>query len=142
MAIPSPSSSEGPVPASPPDRPEPASRRARFAVPPPPGGRAGGDRLRLVDPTGSAVAWLGYGEGLSVLGFFVRADDGSWREVLRDLRVEEGASPWTLVERDPTMARLRDATGAEVAAGIDGGVLVIARADASLLVAGPEGCRP
>lgn len=143
MAIPSPSSSEGPVPASPSDRPEPPHRRARFAVPPPPGGRAGADRLRLVDPTGCAVAWLGYGEGLGVLGFVVQADDGSWREVLREVCVEvTGAvSPWTLVERDPTMARLRDAAGVEVTAGIDGGVLVIARADVPLLVAGPEGCR-
>ncbi|MGC4106851.1 MAG: hypothetical protein QM753_10940 [Thermomicrobiales bacterium] len=132
-------------------RPESSLRRARFAVPPPAGSTGTDERLRLVDPTGSAVAWLGYGETVIVLGFFVREDDGSWREVLRDCRVEAGFpdAAWTLIERDPTMARLRaesgDAFGAgtpELVAAIADGVLTIAGNDAGLLVAGDAPERP
>lgn len=122
-----------------PDRPDAGHRRARFVVPPPPG-RAGVERLRLVDPTGCAVAWLGYGERLAVLAFFVADQDGTWREVLRDRIVADDPAPpgWTLVERDPTMARLRDGAGTEAIAAIADGVLTIARGDTLLLAAGPD----
>ncbi|HWK81926.1 MAG TPA: hypothetical protein VNP95_14230 [Thermomicrobiales bacterium] len=126
---------------APPDHPDPSPRRARFLMPPPPAGSAGTpERLRLVDPTGNAVAWLGYGERLVVLGFLVQASDGTWRELLRDrvVPVDSPAGGWTLVERDPTTARLRDASGTEVVAGIADGVLVIACAGTPVLVAGPD----
>jgi hypothetical protein len=128
---------------APSDRPDARHRRARFAVPPPVTAIAGSaDRLRLVDPTGCAVAWLGYGEALVVLGVFVQEADGRWREVLRDALVDVGASPqgWTLVERDPTMARLRCDGGDEafeVIAAMAEGALTIERDGTLLLEAGP-----
>ncbi|MGC4191033.1 MAG: hypothetical protein QM589_07700 [Thermomicrobiales bacterium] len=113
-----------------PDRPDGAWRRARFTVPPPSNAvHSVADRLRLVDPTGNAVAWLGYGKVLVVLGFFVQ-DGETWREVLRDrpVAVDGRASTWTLIERDPTMARLRceaDGHTIELFAEIADGTLAI-----------------
>lgn len=98
---------------TPPDRRDRTFRRARFAVPPPAHDVADAfERIRLVDATGSAVAWLAYGSSLVVLGFFVRyADDGTWREIVRDRVIPvpgaEGCGAWSLVVRDPTAARLR-----------------------------------
>ncbi|MGN6483014.1 MAG: hypothetical protein ACTHMX_01300, partial [Thermomicrobiales bacterium] len=126
------------------DRPDPSPRRPRFGVPPPPAGSAGTpERLRLVDPTGCAVARLGYGERLVVLGFLVQASDGAWREVLRDrvVPVDPPADGWTLVARDPTMALLRaesDGVAVEVRAEIAAGVLAIDCAGRPVLVAGPS----
>lgn len=79
-----------------------------------------------------------------MLGFLVQASDGTWRELLRDrvVPVDSHTGGWTLVERDPTTARLRDASGTEVVAAIADGVLAIARAGTPVLVAGPEGPLP
>lgn len=102
------------------------------------------DRIRLVDPTGCAVAWLAYGEALVVLGFFVRDDDGTWREVLHEWIVDagRGSQAWTLVVRDPTMAALRREGGArtdEIMVEIDNGTLVIQQEGHAPLRFGNEG---
>ncbi|MGB3327801.1 MAG: hypothetical protein WBA46_02540 [Thermomicrobiales bacterium] len=128
------------------DQADASFRRARFTVPPPPGNVAGAvDRLRLVDPTGSAVAWIGYGERLVVLGFLVCDPNGAWQGVLRDWIVDVGAVPqaWTLIERDPTMARLRCAISGQpalmVQAEVDGGILSILQDQRVLLRVGIQG---
>lgn len=104
----------------------------RFDTPPGPPGWAGqgAELLRVVDPTGRAIAWLAPGFGGSGVGYAARrAEDttGGWRQILhtgspRELRAEPLAygcailgpgtderhrareAAWRFVERDPTAA--------------------------------------
>jgi hypothetical protein len=104
----------------------------RFETPSGPPGWVGmgADLLRIVDPTGRAIAWLAPGFGASCVGFAVRSEEAGavvWRQLFRvggprDLRVSpldygcavlgpevhvEGSAHevgWRFVERDPTAA--------------------------------------
>jgi hypothetical protein len=104
----------------------------RFDTPAAPPGWAGqgAGLLRIVDPTGRAIAWLAPAYGGTCVGLAVRRGgdtSGGWRHILRsggprDLRADPlgygcavlgpGAgnrhaahlAPWRLVERDPTAA--------------------------------------
>src|SRR4051812_57296 len=104
----------------------------RFDTPAAPPGWVGkgAELLRIVDPTGRAIAWLAPGFGANCVGYAVRQDSpapGSWRHLLRaggprDLQTRpldygcavlgpesgDGGSAhlavWRFVERDPTAA--------------------------------------
>ena len=104
----------------------------RFDTPTAPPGWAGqgAELLRIVDPTGRAIAWLAPGLGASCVGYAVRQEGsvrGGWRQVLRvgsprQMRDEPLAygctvlgpeladygsahrERWRFVERDPTAA--------------------------------------
>ena len=104
----------------------------RFDTPTAPPGWAGqgAELLRIVDPTGRAIAWLAPGLGASCVGYAVRQEaptPGGWRQVLRvgsprQMRDEPLAygcavlgpeladygsahrERWRFVERDPTAA--------------------------------------
>jgi len=93
-------------------------RRARFELPPPafaiPANAR--DLVRLVDPTGIAIAWLAVHEA-RVLGLAVRDDARRWHQLIvppgsiRPL-VGGAEASWQLIARDPTAAWLHhhDAT--------------------------------
>ena len=70
-------------------------------VPAPPDGWQRAALVRLVDPTGEAMAWVSAGTGACV-AFHCRGNDGMWR--LADPGPEGSALPgtWRLVSRDPT----------------------------------------
>lgn len=104
----------------------------RFDTPTAPPGWAGqgATLIRIVDPTGRAIAWLAPDFGASCVGYAVRDEDieqGGWRQVLhasspRELRADPlacgvtvlGPEPegrgsahlarWRFAERDPTAA--------------------------------------
>jgi hypothetical protein len=101
----------------------------RFDTPAAPPGWAGqgAELIRIVDPTGRAIAWLAPGLGANCVGYAVRRDDDTWRHLLhsgtpRDLRqrpLDYGCAilgpepdgpgsahrvPWQFIERDPTAA--------------------------------------
>jgi hypothetical protein len=103
----------------------------RFDTPTGPLGWAGlgAELLRIVDPTGRAIAWLAPGFGANCVGYAVRHDEpapGHWQQIFhagspRDLRAQPlnhgcailGPEPndgsahlaaWRFVERDPTAA--------------------------------------
>ena len=109
----------------------------RFDTPAAPLGWAGqgADLIRIVDPTGRAIAWLAPGLGSNCVGYAVRRDDGTWRHLLhsgdpRDLRRDPlahgcailGPEPdgpgsahraaWQFAERDPTAATCTHQGGA------------------------------
>jgi hypothetical protein len=103
----------------------------RFDTPTGPPGWAGlgAELLRIVDPTGRAIAWLAPGFGANCVGYAVRHDEpapGHWQQIFhagspRDLRAQSlnhgcailGPAPnddsahlaaWRFIERDPTAA--------------------------------------
>ncbi|MFN8511274.1 MAG: hypothetical protein U0232_00725 [Thermomicrobiales bacterium] len=105
-------------------------RRFDTPVAPPGWVGMGAELLRIVDPTGRAIAWLAPGFGANCVGYAVRQDGaaaGGWRHVVRtggprELRAHpldsgcavlgpesggEGSAhgaTWRFVERDPTAA--------------------------------------
>lgn len=105
-------------------------RRFDTPVAPPGWVGMGAELLRIVDPTGRAIAWLAPGFGANCVGYAVRQDapaPGRWRHLLRaggprDLRAHpldsgcvvlgpelggDGSAhdaAWRFVERDPTAA--------------------------------------
>jgi hypothetical protein len=87
-----------------------------FDLPAPPGGWSGRELVRLVDPTGTAIAWLASGTSAACVALHIRDPDGKWREVVNDLSghggilVDGAPTAWTLVTRDPTSCELTCAT--------------------------------
>ncbi len=101
----------------------------RFEMPAAPLGWAGqgAELIRIVDPTGRAIAWLAPGFGANCVGYAVRREDDTWRHIFAsgkpdDLRRDPlaygcailGPEPdapgsahhalWQFIERDPTAA--------------------------------------
>jgi hypothetical protein len=86
-----------------------------FSLPPPPAGWAGADLVRLVDPTGDAIAWIVPGRGALCAAFHVRGSDGQWQQVLgaepdsdegRGIAIGGEIAALHLLTRDPTSCAL------------------------------------
>ena len=86
-----------------------------FSLPAPPAGWSGADLVRLVDPTGAAIAWLAPDRGATCAAFHVRGADSQWRQVLGVEPDNNGAfgiaiageiAKLHLLTRDPTSCEL------------------------------------
>lgn len=71
--------------------------------------------MRLVEPTGGAIAWLAPGRGAACVAFMVRDEADDWREVVGSadggpvatgVAIDGQATTWRLVSRDPTACLL------------------------------------
>lgn len=110
-------------------------RRARFAVPVPSRVSETGERIRLVDPTGTAVAWLDCGEAIVIRTMHVQLMDATWQEIIHDRPImipgTDTFGSWSLIVRDPTMAHLRwqGETAIDLHAEIAEGILSVVEGD-------------
>jgi hypothetical protein len=106
-----------------------------FSLPAPPAGWAGTDLVRLVDPTGDAIAWLVPERGALCAAFHVREANGEWRLVLGvepnsdeafGITIAGEIARLYLLTRDPTSCELAHPNhDARVSCAIVAGWLVL-----------------
>ncbi len=86
-----------------------------FSLPAPPAGWSGSELVRLVDPTGDAIAWLVPERGALCAAFHVREANGEWRLVLGvepgsdeafGIAIADEIAQLHLLTRDPTSCEL------------------------------------
>ena len=78
-------------------------RGPAIRVPPPPADT--GEIVRLVDPTGTAMAWIAVTDGARVIAAY-RLRDTEWVSIDPGEPGRPLSGAWTLLERDPTSCLL------------------------------------